>query len=88
MAILVTFLLGIGNFAFHGAILDGRRRLLQDLPQFIQTLGGRASLIAEFVVLLAAMLLAADGRTAWAWAYFAYTVFNAAAAWVIVKLHP
>jgi hypothetical protein len=88
MAILVTFLLGVGNFAFHGAILDGRRRLLQSLPPFIRALGGRASLIAEFVVLVAAMLLAANGHAQWAWAYFVYTLTNAAAAWLLLKFHP
>jgi hypothetical protein len=84
MAILVTFLLGIGNFAFHGAILDGRRRLLQSLPGYIRVLGGRASLVAEFVVLLAAMVLA-NGDTRWAWGYFAYTLLNAGAAWLLLS---
>ncbi|HEX7711666.1 MAG TPA: hypothetical protein VF418_12110 [Sphingomonadaceae bacterium] len=88
MAILVTFLLGIGNFAFHGAILDGRHRLLSALPGFFRLLGGRASLIAEFAVLLAAMLFVANGHTGWGWAYFAYTVLNAAAAWLLLSLRP
>jgi len=85
MEILVIFLLGVGNFAFHGAILEGRYRLLRSLPVPIRVLGGRASLVAEFVVLLAALLLVATGHSVWAWAYFAYTSLNALAAWLIVS---
>jgi hypothetical protein len=84
VAILLTFLLGIGNFAFHGAILEGRYRLLRSLPVLVRALGGRASLVAEFVMLLAALLLVATGHGAWGWAYFAYTLLNALAAWLIV----
>jgi hypothetical protein len=47
-------------------------------------LGPRASLTAEFVVLLGAMLLVGNGSILWAWAYFGYTVFNALAAWLIL----
>jgi hypothetical protein len=85
VAILVIFLLGIGNFAFHGAILEGRYRLLRSLPAAVRVLGGRASLVAEFVVLLAALLLVATGHGAWGWAYFGYTLLNAFAAWLIVS---
>jgi hypothetical protein len=84
MAILLTFLLGIGNFACHGAIRDGRRQLLRSMPGFVRMVGGRAGLVAEFVVLLSALLLVAYSHTAWAWAYFAYTLLNAGAAWLIL----
>jgi hypothetical protein len=85
MALLVTFLLGIGNFAFHGAIIECRHPLLRSLPPAIRILGGRASLVAEFVVLLAALLLVAYGHTMWGWAYLGYTLFNGLAAWLILS---
>jgi hypothetical protein len=51
---------------------------------FVTMIGPRASLAAEFVVLLGAMLLVGSGSIAWAWAYFGYTAFNAVAAWLIL----
>ena len=85
MAILLTFLLGVGNFALHGAVLESRARLFRSLPAFVAKLGGRASLVAEFVVLLGALLLVATGHNFWGWAYLGYTLLNGAAAWLILS---
>jgi hypothetical protein len=82
-AVLVTFVLGIVNFAMHKAVLESRHPLLGRMP-FVNALGPRASLAAEFVVLLGAMLLVGNGSVAWAWAYFGYTAFNTIAAWLIL----
>jgi hypothetical protein len=83
-ALLITFLLGIGNFALHKAVLESRHSLLGQMP-FMRTLGGRGSLVVEFLVLLGAMLLVGAGTTAWAWAYAGYTILNAIAAWLILS---
>jgi hypothetical protein len=83
-ALLITFLLGIGNFALHKAVLESRHPLLGQMP-FMRTLDGRGSLAVEFLVLLGAMLVVGTGTTAWAWAYAGYTVFNAIAAWLILS---
>ncbi|OJW70812.1 MAG: hypothetical protein BGO57_16025 [Sphingomonadales bacterium 63-6] len=85
MAILFTFLLGIGNFALHKAVLESRHPVIGMLPRFMVTSGGRASLLVEFGVLLAVLLLVANGHPGWSWGYFAYTVSNAAAAWLILS---
>lgn len=85
VALLLTFLLGIGNFALHKAVLESGHPLLGRMPWFVHMLGGRASLVAEFLVLLGAMLLVATGSTGWAWAYLGYTAFNAVAAWLILS---
>ena len=85
MAILAIFLLGIGNFALHGAVLESRHRLVRSLPAVFSMLGGRASLAAEFAVLLGALLLVASGHIFWGWAYFGYTLLNAGAAWLILS---
>ena len=85
MAILFTFLLGIGNFALHKAVLESRHPVIGMLPRFMVTSGGRASLLVEFGVLLAVLLLVANDHPGWSWGYFAYTVSNAAAAWLILS---
>lgn len=85
LGLIVIFLLGIGNFALHGAVLRSGHRLLGQLPGGIGALGGRLTLAAEFAVLLAAMLLAAHGWGGMAWAYAAYSALNAISAWLILS---
>lgn len=82
-ALVLTFLLGVGNFALHRAVLESYHPLLGRMP-FARTLGGRGTLMAEFLVLLGAMLLVGNGSTAWAWAYAGYTALNGVAAWLIL----
>jgi len=82
-ALLVTFLLGIVNFAVHQAVLESGHPLLGRMP-FVRMLGGRGSQLAEFAVLLGAMLLVGTGNLGWAWAYFGYTAVNGLAAWLIL----
>jgi hypothetical protein len=84
IALLLIFLLGIANFALHKAVLESGHPLLGRMP-FMNVLGPRASLIAEFLVLLGAMLLVGSGSLLWGWAYFGYTTFNALAAWLILS---
>lgn len=83
-SLLLTFLLGVGNFALHKAVLESAHPLLGRMPWFVHMLGGRGSLVAEFLILLGAMLLVGTGSTGWAWAYFGYTGLNAVAAWLIL----
>lgn len=83
--ILVAFLLGVGNFALHKAVLNSGHPLLEQLPSFTRVLGGRMSLVMEFAILLAAMLLVANGWPSVIWGYFAYTAFNALSAWLIMS---
>lgn len=85
MAILITFLLGIGNFALHKAVMESGHPLIGEMPWFVHMLGGRISFATEFLVLLAAMLLVADGHPGWGVAYLGYSVFNAFAAWLIIS---
>ncbi|MDY7096843.1 MAG: hypothetical protein SXU28_01770 [Pseudomonadota bacterium] len=48
-------------------------------------LGQRLSLLAEFAVLLAALLLAANGWPEMVWAYLAYSILNGAAGWALLS---
>lgn len=84
MAVLVIFVLGIGNFALHKAVLESGHPLLGRMPWFVHMLGGRITLVTEFLVLLAAMLLAAQGWPTLVWAYLAYSLLNALSAWLIL----
>ncbi|MEM9500257.1 MAG: hypothetical protein AAF941_00295 [Pseudomonadota bacterium] len=84
-AVVIIALLGIGNFALHRAVLESGHPLMGQIPGYVQVLGGRLSLVAEFLVLLAALLLAANGWPMLAWAYLAYTALNALAAWLILS---
>ena len=84
MALVFIFLMGIGNFALHKAGLEGGHPLIGQMPWIVYKLGGRITLVTEFLVLLAALLLAANGWPGLAWAYLAYTGLNAIAAWLIL----
>lgn len=82
--ILIVFCLGIGNFALHRAVLESGHPLIGQIPRQVGWLGRRLTLVAEFAVLLVAMLLTANGWAALAWAYAAYSALNALAAWLIL----
>ena len=84
LAVLIIALLGIGNFAMHKAVLESRHALLEQMPALLRSLGGRGSLIAEFVLLLGAMLLVANGHPGWGLGYLAYSALNALSAWLIL----
>lgn len=84
MALLLIFLLGVGNFAMHGAVLGSGHPMLGRSPWFIHLLGGRITLATEFLLLLAAMLLEAEGWSWVLWAYLGYSALNALAAWLIL----
>jgi hypothetical protein len=85
MVIIFVFLLGIGNFALHQAVLKSGHPILVQMAWLVNGLGGRASLALEFVLLVAALLLAAAGHPAWALVYVGYSVLNALSAWLILS---
>lgn len=84
MPLAVLFVLGIVNFAIHKAVLDSGHPLLGTLPAAFRANGGKVSLLFEFAVLLAAMLLAGHGWSAALWAYGIYTALNAVTAWMLL----
>ena len=85
MAILVLFLLGVGNFAMHKAVLESGHPLLGQVPWFFDLLGGRFSLVVEFFMLLGAMLMVSQGSAGWAWGYAAYSGVNGLSMWLILS---
>jgi hypothetical protein len=84
MALVLIFVLGVGNFALHGAVLGSGHPMLGRSPWFMHLLGGRITMATEFLLLLAAMLLAAEGWSWVTWAYLGYSTLNAFAAWLIL----
>ncbi|WP_247713347.1 hypothetical protein [Qipengyuania polymorpha] len=84
MLVIVLFLLGIGNFAVHKAVLESGHPMLDALPAFYKSGGGRVSLGFEFVLLLVAMLLAANGFPGMGVAYGIYSLFNFGTAWLVL----
>lgn len=85
MGIALIFLLGIGNFAMHKAVLESGHPLFAQVPWLFQLLGGRFSLFVEFFVLLGAMLMAGAGSVAWVWAYAGYSALNGISAWLVLS---
>ena len=84
MAILITFLLGICNFALHHAIMDSGHTLLGKMPWFYHALGGRFTMIVEFMLLFAALMFAADDVVSGPIAYVIYSVLNSFSAYLIL----
>ena len=84
MLIVLLFVLGVANFAAHKAVLDSGHPMLEALPSFYKSAGGRFSLMFEFAVLLVAMLLAANGWPGAATAYGIYSLLNLGTAWLVL----
>ena len=85
MAILILFALGIGNVAMHKAVLESGHPLLSQAPWFLHMLGGRFSMVVEFLMLLGTMLMVSAGGIGWFWGYLLYSLFNGASAWLILS---
>lgn len=85
MKVLIIFLLGVGNFAMHKAVLESGHPLLAKGSFLSKARSGGVTLIPEFLLLVAALLPAWHGWTAAVWIYFVYTGLNAVAAWLVLK---
>jgi hypothetical protein len=85
VAIFFLFMLGIGNFAMHRAVLESGHPLLGQTPWFFQLLGGRFSLVVEYFLLLGTMLMASQGSAGWAWGYAVYSGVNGLSMWLILS---
>ena len=82
--IALIFVLGVGNFALHKAVIESRHPIVQAIPLYGDKAGGWIALGIEFAVLLAAMLLVSAGSPGWTWLYVAYSLANGLAAWMIL----
>lgn len=85
MAILITFLLGVGNFALHRAVLDSGHPLLAHIPGLSGTREGRVLFVVEFLLLVGALAFAMEGSFGGPVAYVVYSVLNSFSAWLILS---
>ena len=83
--VILIAILGVFNFALHAAVLERGHPLAGQMPEFLAAVGGRLTFVAEFAVLLAALLVAANGWPEMVWAYLAYSALNAMAGWLILR---
>ena len=84
MGLLVTFLLGIANFALHRAVMESGHPLIGQMPWFYHALNRRLSLVVEWVMLLGGLLLAAEGIAWGPIGYAIYSALNATSGWLIL----
>jgi hypothetical protein len=85
MGVVIVFLLGMGNFAVHKAVLESDHPMLGRAPYFFHLLGGRFSLYVEFAMLLGSLLMVAQGSWGWVMFYACYSAVNAVSAWLILS---
>lgn len=83
--VILTFCLGIANFAFHKAVLESGHPLVGPIRRAVGGRGPRLTLALEFLILLAAMLLAANGFPALVWGYLIYSLANGFSAWLMLS---
>ncbi|RJY09552.1 hypothetical protein [Aurantiacibacter aquimixticola] len=85
MALAIAFLLGIGNFAWHRAVMNSGHRMVSDMPYEARKTVSMFSMVLEFVLLCGAMYAAANGAIVWLLAYLGYSILNGSAAWAMVS---
>lgn len=84
MALLLTFLVGVANFAMHRAVLESRHPVFVQMNWTINSLSGRLGLVFEFTLLFMAMLLASKDQWGWLSVYFGYFIFNCGVCWAFL----
>jgi hypothetical protein len=85
MYLVICFLLGIGNFAMHKAVIESGHPFVEDTKLYFGRYFGRhGSYLVEFGILVGTMLFAFSGA-AWIIAFYAiYTACNAVAVWLLL----
>jgi hypothetical protein len=85
MALIVLFILGVGNFAMQRAVLASGHPMMMRAPWAMHRMGAVFTLLVEYLMLLACMLMTAQGSVGWVWGYGLYTAANGFAAWLILS---
>lgn len=86
LVMVLSFLLGVVNFAVQTAILASGHPVLAQIAGRRLRLFGRLAFAAEFLVLVAVLVMVADGHYAWGWAYLGYSAVNGLAAWALLRV--
>jgi hypothetical protein len=85
VAVIIIFLLGIGNFTMHRAVMESGHPMLRQWRVLVHPLGRPIAFGTEFLVLLLALLLSANGWPGFAFAYALYTAANGFASWLMLS---
>jgi len=85
LVLAILFVLGTINFALNRAVLESGHPVFEQMPPSLRRIAVPLALIAEFVFLLAAMLLSAHGWTSMAWLYGGYFGLNLASSWMMLS---
>jgi hypothetical protein len=85
LAVIIIFVLGVGNFTMHRAVMESGHPLIRHWSCVAHPLARRIALGSEFLVLLLALMLARNGWPGFAYAYAIYTACNALASWLMLK---
>lgn len=85
MALVIAFLLGMGNFACHRAVIASGHPMITQMASDKLRVLRMVSLAVEFVLLVSVLYAAQQGNAAWIWAYAGYTVLNVSAAWALLR---
>lgn len=85
MVLALLFALGVANFAIHKAVLESGHPLVDAMPHAFRRGGGRMSLFFEFMVLLAAMLMATNGWQGAVVIYLIYSLLNIVTGWMLLN---
>ena len=83
--VAITLILGMGNFAWHRAVIESGHRMVSEMPPESLKVLRFLSLALEFSLLCGALYAVRAGHTHWLWGYLGYSAINAGAAWMIVK---
>lgn len=84
MATAILFVLGIVNFALNHAVMACDHPVMRQMPPLIRSVNQRFSLVIEFGMLVAGMMLAAQGMVWGVIGYGLYSLINGASAWLIL----
>lgn len=83
MGLVLLFLLGIGNFALHRAVLE-RSQVVRHTGLLRHPLIGWATLGVEFAILVWVMLMQIEGGATVVWGYAFYSAINLGSAWILL----
>jgi hypothetical protein len=84
MMVFLVFLCGIVNFAAHRAVIASGHPMVRSMHRATLLLRPPVTLTVEFLALLVALLVVAQGSTGWAWAYGLYTIGSVWTAWALL----
>ncbi len=83
--LLICFMLGIGNFAMHKAVVESGHPFVEDTKLYFgRHFGKNGSYAIEFILLAAAMVFANSGSLLVVFFYLGYTLLNVLATYLLL----